>query len=499
MLERIKKVKFNSIRFKVSLFYTAILGVILVIYSIILYIGQRYTLYRDLDRELTIKAQEITSAINSFLPALQDDQRAFRSIANLVIRQQGTYPAQEKIAEARKQWLAMRQKLNLGDDYIVLADIDGKVIANSPNADGKILAELLNGPALSGQKTVLYRTLKFKPLRLRAITMPYYYKNKRAYSIQIGSSLAPIYGALYGRLFFSLLMIPLVLIFASFIGGIITKRILKPVTEVASIAKNITSRDLSARVKVGQADEEFRYLVDAFNEMISRLENSFRYIDEFSSNVAHELKTPLTIISGESELALMQERDIQEYKRVVEVNFKEAGHMLKIVEDLLLLSRLEYQPEAFKFEPVVFSEFLTDVFEQAKKLAKPKDISVGLALPDKKITIMADWLHLRRLFINLVNNAVKFTPQGGRIKISAKIKDKKVSVSVSDSGMGIAPEDAGKIFDRFFRVNPDGHTSQGSSGLGLSIAQSIAKIHRGEISVTSQLQKGATFTVTLPV
>ncbi len=195
----------------------------------------------------------------------------------------------------------------------------------------------------------------------------------------------------------------------------------------------------------------------------------------------------------------MQERDIQEYKRVVEVNLREAGHMFKIVEDLLLLSRLEHQPEAFKFEQIDFSDFLTEIFAQAKKLALAKNINLELNLPDKQVTILADWLHLRRLFINLLNNAVKFTPPGGRITIAAKLKAKELAVSVSDTGIGITPKDIGKIFDRFFHIDPSGYASQGSSGLGLSIAQSIAKIHHGDISVKSQPQKGSTFTVTLPV
>ncbi len=287
MFKRIKRIKFNSIRFKVSLFYTAILGVILVFYTGILYFGQRYALYRDLDRELTIKAQEVTNAINSLLPVLENDQRAFRFAANMVIRQQGTYPDQENISEVKKRWLAMRENLNIRDDYIVLASTEGEAIANSQNVDEQLLPYLLKGVAASAQKTVLYRSLNFGTHRLRLINIPYYYKNKRMYLIQVGSSLTPIFKILYGRMFFALLTIPPVLFFASFLGGVITERILGPVMEVASIAKNITYKDLSARVKVEHVDEELRYLVDAFNEMISRLDSSFRYIDEFSSNVAH--------------------------------------------------------------------------------------------------------------------------------------------------------------------------------------------------------------------
>lgn len=131
--------KFNSIRFKVGIFYTAVLGVTLVFYTGILYFGQRYALYRDLDGELAVKAQEVANAINSFLPVLENDQRAFYFAANMVIRQQGTYPGYQDIAEEKKQWLEMRDKLNLRNDYLLLSDPEGKIIASSQNLDSDLL------------------------------------------------------------------------------------------------------------------------------------------------------------------------------------------------------------------------------------------------------------------------------------------------------------------------------------------------------------------------
>lgn len=498
MLKRIKRITFNSIKFKVSLFYTAILGVILVFYTAILFLGQSYALYLDLDNELAVKAQGVASAINSILPALEDDQRSFGSVVNMVIRQDSAYSKQGKISEIQKQLLAMSDKLDIHNDYVVLANSEGKAIASSQNLDGALLPYFLKNIAGSGEKAVAYSNLNFDKYRLRLITIPYYYKSKRMYLIEVGISRSPIIKTLYGRVLFASLIIPVILVFTSFFGGLITKRILNPVMEVTNIAKNITYKDLSARVKVDKVDEELRYLVDAFNEMISRLDNSFRYIDEFSSNVAHELKTPLTIISGESELALMKDRNINECRRVMEVNIKAAAHMRRIVDDLLLLSRLEYQPEAFKFEQINFSVFIKEIFEWAKKLGLSKDISVELTMADKEITILADQMHLRRLFINLLNNAVKFTPSGGKITIAVKPEAEKVSVSVSDTGIGIASGDTDKIFRRFSRLDYTGSADKSGSGLGLSIAQSIAKIHHGVITVSSELGKGATFTITFP-
>ena len=481
------------------MFYTAILGLILVTYTGILYFGQRYALYRDLDRELAIKAQEVTSAINSFLPLLENDQRAFRLAVNLVIRQQGEYPDQANIKETIDQWLAIRHKLNLRNDFIVLINNAGEEVSSSENVSRELFAYILKGNASAMQKTVSYRNINFRALRLRLIAIPYYYKNKRTYSILVGSSLVPIIRTLYGWLIFSSLIIPLVLIFAAFLGALIAQRILKPVMEVADIARNITYKDLSARVTVKQIDDELRYLVDAFNEMISRLEKSFLYIAEFSSNVAHELKTPLTIIRGESELALMKERDSREYQRVIKVTQEEADGMFKIVEDLLLLSRLEYQPQAFNFERLDFSLFIKEVFGQAKKIAAQKNITVKLEFFDRPMLIYADELHLKRLFLNLLHNAVKFTPAGGRINIKIFTKGKNLKTAIKDSGVGIKPQDLSRIFERFSYIDSINQGNEKGTGLGLSIAQSIAKIHSGDILVKSELGKGSTFTVTLPL
>lgn len=499
MFKRIRRIQFNSIRLKVGLFYTCVLGGILVLYTGVLYFGQRYTLYRDLERELTIKAQEVESALNSFLPVLESDQRAFSSVANAVIRGEEAFPGGESNPEAVRRWREMRENLNLHNDYILLASADAKAIVRSPNIDEQLLSHFLKGSAAPAQKAVSYRNLTVGSLRLRVITVPYYYKNKPLYTLQVASSVVPFAKALYGRTLFALSIIPLVILFTAFLGGTLAARALQPVKELTSIARTITHKDLSARVKVEGVEEELRYLVDAFNEMISRLDKSFRYIAEFSSNVAHELRTPLTVILGESDFALMKERSPQEYRRVIKVIQDECEGMIKTAEDLLLLSRLEYQPQALQFEQLDFSTFIEEVFEQAKRIAARKGITVKLSAPRKSLFISADGLHLKRMFLNLLNNAVKFTPPGGAIDIDAHTEGRQLKVAIRDTGAGINPEHIGKIFDRFFRVDTTGHDAASGSGLGLSIVQSILRIHGGDIAVKSQPNKGSTFTVTLPL
>jgi heavy metal sensor kinase len=491
--------KFNSIRFKIKIFYTAILGTILVLYTSILYFELYYSLYHDMDKDLVVKAQEISSAINSYMDALESNWRAFPFASNQVIRLEGSYTGQNKVSDIHNSWLKRYQELDLERNYINLVNANGESVVASSNMDEELISYFLKSLGSSGGSAVSYKSLDIGKHKLRMVTVPYYYKNRPAF-LQVGASRKPIFNILYGRIFFALITIPFILIFASFLGGALTGRILKPVMDVTNTARNITFKDLSVRVSAEDVDEELKYLVDAFNEMISRLDKSFRYIAEFSSNVAHELKTPLTIIRGESELSLMKERDAAEYKRVIGLTLDETERMFRVVEDLLLLSRLEYQPSAFKFEKIDFLEFIGEIFEQAKKLASKKNIVVQLHAPPQPMRLSCDKLHLRRLFLNLVNNAVKFTPAGGAITIAIEPGAKELRVSVSDTGQGIKPEDINRIFNRFFHIDRGGQKGEGEgTGLGLSIAQSIAKIHRGDIVAASQPGKGSVFTVILPL
>lgn len=301
------------------------------------------------------------------------------------------------------------------------------------------------------------------------------------------------------KLFCILIPIPLTLLFGYYIGRLIIIRILKPIKKMTDTVKNITHEDLSLRVKAENVDEELGRLIEAFNDMVSRLGESFEYITDSSSYIAHELKTPIAIIRGESEFALKKEREKEEYKRVISVSLEETKRMLKIIEDLLLLTKMNYQPDVLKFEQIDLTQFIRIIYEQAKILASKKNITVNINTPEEIGMVNADELHLRRLFFNLIDNAIKFTPVSGSITINLRYEDQKAAVSIIDTGIGIEEENVPKLFDKFFRIDTTIKDTSPSSGLGLSIAQSIAELHKGEISVTSRVGQGTTFTVSLPI
>lgn len=301
------------------------------------------------------------------------------------------------------------------------------------------------------------------------------------------------------KLFYILIPILITLLFGYFIGRMIVVGILNPIKEITETANKITHENFSLRVKVENVDEELRNLVQAFNDMVSRLGESFEYITDSSSYIAHELKTPIAIIRGESEFALKKDRDKDEYKRVISLSLDETKRMLKIIEDLLLLTKMNYQPDVLKFSQIELTQFMEIIYEQAKILAFPKNITVKIDLPQETAMINADELHLRRLFLNLIDNAVKFTPNKGRVDINLTYEKQKAIVSIIDTGIGIEKENLPKLFDKFFRIDQTVKDTEPSSGLGLSIAQSIAELHDGEISVISRVGQGSKFIVSLPI
>lgn len=493
--------KVNSIRFKITTLYTAILGAILIVYSAILILSLHYTLYNELDDELIIKAQEITSTIDTYLNVLGRNQRSFIFSIKRAITMEGEYPDPNKISEIKeieKLWLKMIDKLDLKEDYINFLNSKGKSMVSSENMQLGIFPSFTIDMKTLKSRKYSFKNLRYDSRDLRVISSFFYYEGE-PYIIQVATSLKPIIHILQNRLFHVAISIPIILFLTTFLGQMFASRILKPVMAITKTARNITVEDLSARVKTEHYDREMKYLIDAFNDMISRLEASFKYISEFTSHVSHELKTPLAIIRGESELALRKERDMAEYKRVIKVNLEEVERMLKIIEDLLLLTRLDYRPHVFKFEHIDLIGFMREIYDQARVLSAQKNITVNISMHQKPIKIIGDSLHLRRLLLNLITNAIKFNVRDGSIDITVRREAKKAIISVSDTGVGISEEDLPKIFDRFFHKDTINQISEPGNGLGLSIAQSIANAHRGTIEVKSHVGKGSTFALSLPL
>jgi len=247
------------------------------------------------------------------------------------------------------------------------------------------------------------------------------------------------------------------------------------------------------------SDPEIQKLAHSYNDLMARRATNLRRARQFSADVTHELRTPLTILRGETELALRNGRDQNQLREVLESNLEEISRMSYLIEDLLLLSKSDLGEIPLKMELLHLDELIVELHHQAQLLATAKNISVELHCPEGQILLQADSLRLRQVFLNLLTNAIKYTPENGTVTIELALDEKAVAITITDTGIGIDNEHLDAIFDRFYRVNKTGNRNDGGSGLGLSIVKWIVNAHTGSISVSSTPGQGSKFTVELPL
>lgn len=493
--------RINSIKFKFSILYSLILGVILLLFSTVLYFMLSYYLYSGIDNRLRLKAAETITTINAYTEVVKNREKDLEfAVEKIFFYNTDNYPVRmfdrSKIKELDTQWQARFDVLGLDSDYSLFILSPSKTVLKTKNFSPK----LLNGFLLlakTPREGIGFYNLTIKKKSYRVIAVPYITKGQR-HMLAIGTSQDHVRQVLVTFLQATCLGIPLVLLFTSFIGRLFVQRVLSPIDEIANTAQNISHHDLSARVKTPHIDVEIQHLIASFNGMIGRLEKSFQHINEFSSQVAHELKTPLAIMKGEAELALSEERKAGEYKAALAITLEESNRMRQTIEDLLLLARLDYQPDVFQFQSIDFSEFIQEIFEQTKILSDDKGIQVEADIPKEEVRLQADKLHLRRMFFNIISNALKFTLPPGKITIRVIYRRRWILILISDTGVGIFPADLPNIFKKFYHVDRTGRNEGASSGLGLSIVQSVLKVHKGHVRVTSKVNVGTTFHVLLP-
>lgn len=295
----------------------------------------------------------------------------------------------------------------------------------------------------------------------------------------------------------TLLVISIItLAIAGILGFFLVRQMLRPVHKMTRSAEEIEAKNLSLRLAVHSRDEIGR-LAGTLNRMLDRLQQAFEREKEFTADASHELRTPLSVIQGEVSLAPYEDMTKDEYQGSLESIGKQASRMATTIEKMMLLSTLE-QPQENAFESVKIGALLAGLVEDINVIANPKGIETVLEM-SRYIMVDGDPARLRVLFLNLLENAVKYTPQGGTITVGLELCDGLAVVSVADTGIGIAAEHLPRIFQRFYRVDKSRSRAEGGAGLGLAICKRIAELHGGRIEVRSEAGKGSTFTVRLPL
>jgi two-component system, OmpR family, heavy metal sensor histidine kinase CusS len=345
-----------------------------------------------------------------------------------------------------------------------------------------------------------FKTLAIESGRWRIYTQEILPRDDRPSGwLKVARSLQPVDVTLQNLLNQHLLKVPLLLSMVGLGGLFLANRALKPIGQITRMAEQVrVSGDLTQRIHYqGTTDDELEQLAAMFDEMLDSLQATFEHEKRFTADASHELRTPLTALKGRLHVTLSQPRTADMYEETLQAIEQEVDRLIRLSSDLLLLSQLEQRHQTLHLEPIDLSDLLAAIAEQIQPLADLQHLQLSTHIaPDLQIQGSPD--HLIRLFLNLLDNAVKHTSAQGKVSLTAIMQEHSIQVSVSDTGIGIAAEHLPHLFERFYRVEKSRSRTIGGTGLGLAIAQEIVHRHQGAIAVQSQPGQGTTVTVTFP-
>lgn len=467
-----------SIRLRLTLAYTTVLTAVILIFGAALYYQLTASLMSTMDRQLEASAQRVASAATVRLSPFTLEQVI--ELPNLdVFATPGI--------------------------YIQVTDSDsGQPVGRSDSLGEAALP--LNAEAeantLAGQG--IHQTVQVGAQTLRLYNLPLMVDGQVEGIVQVGTSLAQVEQT-QRQLLSILIAGGLVAIAVSAgLGALLARTALRPIDQITQTALDISrTEDLSRRLDTGGPADEVGRLAATFNEMLARLETLFRTQQRFIADVSHELRTPLTTIQGNVSLMCRGTAvEDPEIRRETLADIEgEVARMSRLVADLLLMARVDAGVK-LEMEPVELDTLLLEVYRQARIVSDGVEVRLG---HEDQALVEGDADRLRQLFLNLVDNALKYTPAGGQVTLSWYNDEEGVRVVVADTGIGIPAEDLEPgphgfpaIFERFYRADPARSGAQQGTGLGLSIVQWITQAHGGQITVESQVGEGSTFTVWLP-
>ena len=428
-------------------------------------------------------------AQNSFDLDLQADAQVF--VSHLDFNQNGFGWSSEGLPPAEE--LTMEE---LGP-YFVVTDSQGKVFR--PDLSSKYIRNMLQR---KGLEKVLRQHSGFEmaaaadgtAYRFVSIPVP----SRPDFTVHIGRSIDSLTGVLHEYLFVYLYSVPLILVVSIGVGWFLAGRALEPFEEVSKAAQQITSSNLNLQIETKHHEVEVRRLVQSFNAMVSRLHNSFQQMRKFNADVAHELRTPLAILQGETEIALSSPSVPEEIRSVLASNLEELDRLKRLVNDMLTLAEADAGKQMLRKKQVGLKALLEDLVEQMRMLAADRNIRIELSdFPD--LSIHADELWIRRALLNLLDNAIKYSKYGGIVEVRVLADDAVVRLFIRDSGIGIDPQDLPHIFDRLFRADPARTRGSGGAGLGLALVKWIVEAHHGRIEVESEPDRWTEFVLSLPL
>ena len=456
------------IRIRLTLWYTVLLGAILIAFSILLYMVLAYFLHDQVNRNLKDRAVQIGTLIGS----------------------------QSMVVEQGKVVLPPLNVFSSPAVYIQVVGADGSFVTATNNMGTQRFpySPQIHQTNLNGQALYQTITIDNTPVRIYSAPIVVGPPLRVVGAVQVGQSLKSIESTLQLMALFLTAGSLGTLLLAAIVGAFLSSKALQPIERINQTAGHIVGgRDLKQRLPAPNTMDEIGQLTVTINSMLERLDSFFKAQVRLSADVSHELRTPLTVIRGNVDLLRRgAANDPEELAEALQIIEGELDRMSRIVADLLLLSQAD-AGLSLRMGQVEMDTILLEVYRQARVMANGVKIKLG---HEDVAVVNGDTDRLKQVLINLMTNALKHTPPGGTITISLYRDPEWVRVIVADTGRGIAPTALPHIFERFYQAKD--HRQKGS-GLGLSIAQWVAKAHGGQITVTSEQGKGSTFTLWLPL
>ena len=457
-----------SIRIRLTIWFVLLLALVLVAFGSGVYLLMRHSLYQSLEESIESRAGTLFELVQF------EEGRPYLEGQGLVA---GLDPG---------------ERLNrLYDRNGSLTFDDGATNSNIPvNSDA--VAKSLAGESVS------YRARggpEAEVMRLQTFSI---FREGRAVGVlEVGQSEDDVSETLAILVWIMGIAYPLTLLLASLGGVFLAGRALAPVDEITSLARRLSAGGLGQRLNLPPSNDELGRLAQTFDEMIARLDEAFRRQRQFAADASHEMRTPLTIIKGQIDVSLQMERNPVVYREVLQGVNEEVDRLIRLAGSLLTLTRADAGQIPLMMEIIDVGDIVAGILDQVRPAAEAKQVNLQFS-GGPPASIQADEDLLLQLMLNLVDNAVKYTPSGGWVNVGWTANDGQVTLRVADNGVGIQEEHHQYIFDRFYRVDKARGRAEGGVGLGLAISRWITEAHDGRIWVDSAPGEGSTFTVVLP-
>jgi heavy metal sensor kinase len=458
---------FKTIGARLTLWYIVLLALILIGFSSALYFTLARALYQQVDDSLARNNHDLIDGL---------------TIKNGQIDYPGGENDISDLEAVRAQGYLVR-----------VVDADGKILnTNSTYAPLPVTPDSL---AMARSGLPQFQTVSLDGETYRLYTTPVQDNGQAVGALQVAEILGAVEATLRELVLVLAVIVPLTLTLATFGGMWFVRRALVPVDQITRTAQRISAQDLSQRLNLNLPNDEVGRLARTFDAMLARLDDAFRREREFTANASHELRTPLTVMRGEIDVVLQRPRERSEYERVLRELGADVEQLSRVAEDLLMLARADTHQIAVTCEELNAAQLLQVVADELRPLAEAQQITLDVHT-DPALQFWGDEQKMLRVLLNLVDNALKFSPPDTHVLLTAARKGDDVSLCVSDQGPGIASDARQRIFDRFYR-GTNGRVS--GVGLGLAIARALVHAQGGNISVESELGKGTTFTIGMPM